>query len=339
MMEHREIETEGGEKPAVGLIVAGGTLNAIAEDPFEVCDYGQVPALDAKALLRRFGDYRDVVALPCDPLPSFDMGPASWQAICRTCTEAYASRPGMKGFVLTHGTGSLEEAAYYLSLAWELDVPLVITGAQRPASAASSDGPMNLHHAIATARDERLRDANVVVAVDAELHDPVDVTKTSNTRLDTFQSPWAGPIGRFTGARLDFFRRPLSPGIKIGGATGRDLPRVDILYCHSGGDAAAVEAFAAAGAQGIVIAGFAPGYATSTQAQALANWSRERGGVVVSASRGGGRVPHNSRNSAYGFLPAGVLSPVKARILLQSALSQQKTQREIAELFDTLGED
>ncbi|PTM76403.1 hypothetical protein C8J29_1081, partial [Cereibacter johrii] len=131
------------------------------------------------------------------------------------------------------------------------------------------------------------------------------------------------------------FLRPAAPRAPRGDWRSlRALPRVDILYCHSSGDACAIEAFIAAGAQGIVVAGFAPGYATGAQARRLETWVREEGGVVVMASRGHGPVVANSRNDGHGFLPAGRAAPVKARLLLQLALAAGRAPAQIARDFE-----
>ncbi len=326
--------------PHIGLVISGGTLTALAEDPFEICDYGQAGSYTAPQVMRCFGhlDQRfRVTEVPFDPVPSFDMGFAKWRDIYTSCRETLAQHPDIQGFVLTHGTGALVETAFFLSLVWDLGVPLVVTGAQRPASAQGSDGPMNLFHALKAAADPRISGSGVVVAINATLHDPRDVSKFDNAALDSFRSPWRGPLGRFTGNTLDLFR-PVVPHLRPAPLAAwhklSDLPRVDILFCHSGGDTVALEAFFAAGTKGIVMAGFAPGYATSVQAQALERWSKTKGGIVIAASHASGRVPENSRNQSHGFISAACLSPSKARILLQLCVSRQKTPVEVAELFD-----
>ncbi len=326
--------------PHIGLVISGGTLTALAEDPYEICDYGQAGSYTVPEVMRQFGhlDQRfRVTEVPFDPVPSFDMGFTKWRDIYTSCRVTLAQNPDIEGFVLTHGTGALAETAFFLSLVWDLGVPLVVTGAQRPASAQGSDGPMNLFHALKAAADPRISGSGVVVAINAELHDPRDVSKFDNAALDSFRSPWRGSLGRFTGNTLDLFRPIVSHLIPTASEAWQklsDLPRVDILFCHSDGDTTALEAFFAAGAQGIVIAGFAPGYATSVQAQALEHWSKTKGGIVIAASHASGRVPENSRNHSHGFMSAASLSPAKARILLQLCVSQQKSSKEISELFD-----
>ena len=327
-----------GIPPKVGVIVGGGTLTALAEDPFEICDYGQAGSLTARQLIERCAAMRDrafLVPLEFDPVPSFDVALPQWLALCQICEAALAATPDLTAFVLTHGTGSLEETAFFLSRVWDLPVPLVVTGAQRPASALGSDGYMNFHQAACVAASAAARDFGVLVVMHGEIHLPAEVTKTSTLGLDSFRSPDLGPVGLVTGSAVSFGRslpaagpRVLADWRKLAG-----LPRVDILFCHSGGDTVAIEAFIAAKAAGIVLAGFAPGYATSAQARRLERWVRDEGGVVVAAARATGPVMRNSRNDGHGFLAAGRHSPQKARLLVQIALAAGLKPSQIADLL------
>ena len=337
---HWEVSVEPARKkapPRVALIAGGGTLTALAHDPFEIRDYGQAGSLTGADLVDRLaaaGDRFALTALDFAALPSFDIGLPQWLDLCRICGAALAEAPDLAGIVLTHGTGSLEETAFFLSRVWDLPVPLVITGAQRPASAMGSDGYMNLFQAIAVAAAPATRDWGVLVVTHGEIHLPAEVTKTANFGLDTFRSPDLGPVGLVVGGEVRFGRAPLPRPAPVDWRGLAGLPRVDILHCHSGGDAVAVEAFIAAGARAIVAAGFAPGYTTGAQARRLERWVREAGGIVVAASRAAGPVVRNTRNDGHGFLPAGRHSPVKARLLVQLGLAQGLTAPGLAALLD-----
>lgn len=327
-----------GESPSlpIGVIVTGGTLSALAHDPFEVLDYGQAGSLSSRQLIAHHGlqERFQFQPLDFDPVPSFDIGLPQWLRICALCDDALLKTPKLKGFVLTHGTGALEETAFVLSRLWSLPVPLIVTGAQRPASAVSSDGWMNFFQAACVAASDQVK-AGVFVVAHGEIHLPDEVTKTVNFGLDTFRSPDAGPVGQVIGPEVQLVRQGLShPQHPLADWRSlRTLPRVDLLYCHAEGDDVAIEAFISAGAQGIVLAGFAPGYATGIQARRLEAWIREEGGIVVVASRAAGAVVNNSRNDAHGFIPARRRSPVKARLLLQLALAAGLTAPQIAALF------
>ncbi|ODT77174.1 MAG: L-asparaginase [Pelagibacterium sp. SCN 64-44] len=323
----------------LALVVTGGTITALAADPFEVLDYGQAGALTAADLLARApGLAGDAEIVPVDfaALPSFDIYHPEWRRLLRLLHELHAAHPDLSGIVLTHGTGALEETAFMLSLVWDLPIPLALTGAQRPASALGSDGWMNLAQALRLVQQADATKLGVTVIANGEIHLATDVVKTSNLGLDTFMSPELGPVGLFAGLQPRLLRLPATRGSLQGrfpGALDRVLPRVDIVYCHSGGDAVAIEAFIAAGARGIVLAGFAPGYATSVQAKRLADWIEEENGIVVHSSRAFGLSVHNSRNAGHGFLPSGRFPPAKARLLLQLGLQARLARKEIGDLF------
>lgn len=331
-------EGEVADRPKIAVIVGGGTLTALADDPFEICDYGQAGSLNARELIGRcaaMGDRIDLLPMDFDPVPSFDVALPQWLALCRLCEEMLKATPDLAGFVLTHGTGSLEETAFFLSRVWDLPVPLVVTGAQRPASALGSDGYMNFYQAACVAACGVARDFGVLVVTHGEIHLPDEVTKTSTFGLDTFRSPDLGPVGLVTGSTI-FFGRSLplkEPRVLANWRRLTDLPRVDILFCHSGGDTTAIEAFIAAKAACIVLAGFAPGYATSGQARRLEGWVRDAGGLVVAAARTSGPVMRNSRNEGHGFLAAGRHTPQKARLLVQIALATGLKPLQIADLL------
>lgn len=325
----------------LALVVTGGTITALAHDAFEVLDYGQAGALTARDLLARapgLADTADIVAVDFAAMPSFDMDVPEWKRLLSLFHELVQQHPDLGGIVLTHGTGSLEETAFMLSLVWDIPIPIAITGAQRPASALGSDGWMNLAQALRAVRHADIGTLGVVVVMNGEIYLAADVVKASNLGLDTFQSPGLGPVALFSGLTPVVLRLPnpdRSLQGRFAGALGGELPRVDILYCHTGGDAIAIDAFIAAGARGVVLAGFAPGYATSVQAARLADWTRAGNNVVVYASRAHGLSVHNSRNTGHGFLPSGRFPPTKARLLLQLCLQERLGRKAIGDLFTT----
>lgn len=323
----------------IGVIVAGGTITALANDPFEVLDYGQAGALTARQLFEMapgMAGTAEIIPVDFAALPSFDMHLPQWRALLALCHDLKARHTDLGGFVLTHGTGALEETAFMLSLVWDMPVPLAVTGAQRPASAHGSDGWMNLAQALRAVQHANASQVGVMVVANGEIHLPADVVKLSNLGLGSFQSPELGPIGRFAGLTPILSRLP-EPGRSLqgrfAGSLAADLPRVDVVYCHSGGDAIAIDAFIAAGARGIVLAGFAPGYATSAQAERLAAWVRDKEGIVVYSSRAYGLSVLNGRNAEHGFLPSGQFPPAKARLLLQLGLQAGLGRKEIGDLF------
>ncbi|MGL4813412.1 MAG: asparaginase [Beijerinckiaceae bacterium] len=313
--------------PKIALVSTGGTIGSLAADPLEILDYGAAGSLDAAGLVQRcsaLGQLARIVPVSYSTVPSFDLHWPHWLDLLALCTKLAAAHADLDGIVVTHGTGSLEETAYVFSLLCPLELPVVFVGAQRPPSAAGSDSWMNLAQAIRVAADPSARGLGALVVMNGEIHAARDVRKTSNLAVDTFRSPEFGPIGVVEGLEPRIGRRPChraGPSSAFAGRIGAaPEARVDILYCHAGGDAVAVKAFIAAGARAIVIAGFPPGFATSEQSDVLAAWCRD-GGIVVHASRADGPTVVTRRNSQAGFLPSRGLSPVKARLLLSVALA------------------
>ncbi|MFB9948253.1 asparaginase [Rhizobium puerariae] len=327
-------------KPKIAIIGTGGTISSLAGHPLEILNYGANGSLECDAVVAMFpvlNELADILPIRFKAVPSFNIYYPEWRDLLRLIRETERDDPDIDGFVVLHGTGSLEETAYFLSLTVETPKPVVVTGAQRPPSALSSDAGLNLANAVRAAGDPACRDMGVLVLMNDELHAPRDVTKVSTLRLDTFRSPDKGPLGFVDGDAITIYRRTVrrrAPADRFDIAGLEALPRVDILYCYAGSDGAAARAFVGAGARGVVSAGFAPGYTGDADAAVLARAVQEDGLVVVQASRGGsGRTFESRRARDSGFIPADDLNPQKARLLLALALTRTSSSEEIAELF------
>ena len=249
-----------------------------------------------------------------------------------------AERPGLDGIVITHGTATLEETAYFLNLALKVEIPVVLVGAQRPATAVSADGPLNLVNAVRTAGSAHARGMGVMIVLNDEIQAAREGTKTSTLRLQTFRSPDFGALGHADADGVAFYRAPLrrhAPDSEFD-VSGLDaLPRVDVIYAYAGADGAAVQACVGAGAQGIVAAGFAPGLVPPAQLDAL-NEAARAGVAVAHCSRvGSGRVPALGASHARGSVTADNLTPQKARILLMLGLTRTRNRTELQRMFDT----
>jgi L-asparaginase len=212
----------------------------------------------------------------------------------------------------------------------------VLVGAQRPNSALSSDAGLNLVNAIRTAASPEARGMGVLVVLNDEIQAARDVTKTATLRLQTFRTADFGVLGHADGDAVAFYRRPTRrcyPDTEFDIRTLDTLPRVDIAYAYAGGDGTAVRAFVAAGASGIVSAGFAPGFAPPGDFEAL-KAAVAQGIVVVQSTRAGsGRTFRGTRLANAGFLIADNLLPQKARILLALALTVTRDPEHIGAMF------
>ena len=272
----------------------------------------------------------DMIPVRYRAIPSPAIGFPDWKALAALCSQLVADHPDLAGIVIGHGTATLEETAYFLNLTVRVSVPVVAVGSQRPSSALSSDAGMNLVNAIRVAASPEARDMGVLVVLNDEIHAAREVTKTSTLRLHTFRTPDFGVLGHADGDAVAFYRRPTrrhAPDTEFDIANIEALPRVDISYAYAGGDGVAARAFVAAGARGIVAAGFAPGFCPPGEFDVLTEAARQ-GIVVVQCTRAGsGRTYRSAKLRDAGFLIADNLNPQKARILLALALTITNDQR------------
>jgi L-asparaginase len=329
-------------KPKVAFIGTGGTMSSLGTGPLDIIDYTATDQrMHAGEILDRFPEVHEVaeiIPVRYRNVPSYDLFFPEWKELVALCTQLVAEIPDLAGIVIGHGTASMEETAYFLNLTLTVAVPVVLVGSQRPASALSTDAGMNLVNAIRTAASPQARGRGVLLLLNDEIHAAREVTKTSTSRLQTFRSPDFGVLGHADGDKVAFYRSPErrhAPQTEFDIRTVEALPRVDVAYSYVGSDGAAVRAFVAAGARGIVSAGFAPGFAGSADGAALRE-AVAAGIVVVQSTRAGsGRVFYGSRMREWGFLTADNLNPQKARLLLALALTVTTERPEIARMFET----
>ena len=250
-------------------------------------------------------------------IDSKDMDFATWQGLARQVHEQL-SRPEVKGVVITHGTDTVEETAYFLQRVLAPQKPVVLTAAMRPATALQADGPQNLLDAVAVASD--VYASGVLFAFAGVIHSAEQVRKVHSYRIDAFESAEGARLGVVEEGRVRWHLRtalPLAPvGLGRLDKPASQWPRVQIVMNHVGADGAAVRALLAHGVDGIVVAGTGNGTLSAPLDAALRD-----------AQAQGVRVLRSSRCDAGpvmdlpGLLPsAGALSPVKARIELILAL-------------------
>ena len=264
---------------------------------------------------------------------SGSIGPARWLELSRHIAERMRARPELAGVVVTHGTDTMEETAYFLDLTLPGDRPVIVTGSMRPSDMAGADGPANLTSSVRVATDPESRGRGTMVVMDDRAFAARDVTKTNSTRVETFQAPDRGPIAIVNPEGVEFHQpspRRTTPVFDITGV--RELPRVDVIYSYAGADSVPIDAVVAAGAKGIVIAGVGRGGTAPAQNSALRR-AREKGVIVVVSTRtGSGGVPVKRGGGTIG---AGDLNPQKARVLLTLALTRTSDAAEIARIFES----
>jgi L-asparaginase len=329
-------------KPKVAFIGTGGTIASVGTGPLDLQNYGATgKVMHADEIIARFPEtalVAEVVPVRYRNIPSTAIDFADWKALVLLCETLATESSDLAGIVIGHGTATLEETAYFLNLTLKIDLPVVLVGAQRPSSALSTDAGLNLVNAIRVAASPEARGIGVLVVVNDEIQAAREVTKTSTLRLHTFRSRDFGVLGHADGDDIAFYRRPIRrsyPDTEFDVRALDAMPRVDIAYAYAGGDGTAVRAFIAAGAKGIVSAGFAPGFAPPGEFEALKE-AVAQGIVVVQCTRAGsGRTFRGSRLANAGFLIADNLIPQKARILLSLALTVTSDQEQIARMFRT----
>ena len=279
-------------KPKVAFIGTGGTIASIGTGPLDIIDYGaNEMMLHAAELLAKFPEVNEgaeIIPVRFRNVPSYNIFFAEWKELATICDTLVREHPDLAGIVIGHGTASLEETAYFLNLTLKVTIPVVIVGSQRPASALSTDAGMNLVNAFKVAGSPAARGMGVLTVLNDEIQSAREVTKTSTMRLQTFRSPDFGALGHADGDKVEFYRAPLRrryPDTEFNVASLTALPRVDITYAYTGSDGAAVRAFIASGARGIVSAGFAPGFA-GRRMQALRE-AVANGITVVQCTRAG----------------------------------------------------
>lgn len=325
--------------PTVALVSVGGTIAALGRDRLDLAGYlAHGVALDPARLLADLPEaagLADVRHVPFPAKASHALVDEDWLALREALREALDD-DDVRGAVVLHGTNTLEETAYFLSLTLPADKPVVVVGAMRPASGLGADGPINLLNALRVAVEPRSAGRGVLVVMNDTVYAPRDVTKGLTYRVHAFHSPDLGPLG-FADAdgRVVYYhraeRRPERPLFRLG--EGR-LPRVDVVVSYVGADGALVDAAVAAGAAGVVSAGTGAGWPTPAELEALRR-ARDRGVVVCQSTRvAGGRVTENRAAEREGFVLADNLGPFKARVLLALALTLTSDPREVQRLFD-----
>ena len=326
--------------PAITLLATGGTIaGAQSEDAAHAYRAGAVPVGQLLAAVPGLERLARIQAEQVANVGSQNMTHAVWAELARRI-EALCRDPAVDGIVVTHGTDTLEETAYFLSLVIRHDKPLVLVGAMRPATAPGADGPANLFHAVALAGNAAARGRGPLVVMNEDIHYAREVQKVACAGVNAFASPNRGRAGVMRGSAASFFSRndtlhSTASAFSLQALEAAGWPRVDVVHAGVGLDGELVD-FLAARSRGIVLAGVGDGNATDLALRALQR-AAGAGVAVVRASRtGSGRVARNVEvdDDALGFIAAGELSPQKARILLMLGLSLTQDPAVLQDFFD-----
>ena len=330
-------DTAKGPLPVVQLIATGGTI-AMKIDPVKKAPVPAISGEDLLATVPEMGKVAVMQVANISNVPSGYMDPPRWIELQKAVNEALA-RPEVAGVIVSHGTDTLEETAYFLDLTVKSDKPVVLIGAQRNASESDFDGPRNLLNAARICVSPEAKGKGVMLAMNGQINAAREVTKTHTSDVETFKSGDSGFLGNADSDRVVFYRSPLRRQyIAVAGA---QLPKVDIVYSYGGADGALLKAAAAAGAKGIVVAALGWGNVNPAMHDAIKELVSQGVAVIVST-----RVPNGRVLPVYGYVGGGStlkaagavfadnLSPQKARLLAMLALQNTKGQAELQAIFD-----
>jgi L-asparaginase len=323
--------------PTVQLIATGGTI-AMKIDPVKKAPVPAISGEDLVATVPEIAKVANMAVHNISNVPSGYMDPPRWVALQKAVVEALA-KPEVAGVIVSHGTDTLEETAYFLDLAVNSEKPIVLIGAQRNASESDFDGPRNLLNAARICVSPDARNKGTMLVLNGQINAAREVTKTHTSDVETFKSGDFGFLGVADNDRIVFSRAPLHrQHLAVKQA---ELPRVDIISTYGGNDATHIKASIAAGAKGIVVAALGWGNVNPVTFEAVKEAIAKGLAVVISTRVPNGRVlPH------YGFVGGGKtlkdagavfadnLSPQKARLLLMLALQYTDKQAELQAYFD-----
>jgi len=259
-----------------------------------------------------------------------------WLALAKRVNEILAREPDVKGVVVTHGSNTVEETAYFLSLTVHSDKPVVLTAAQRQFTTLSSDSQKNFLQAVRVAAADEARGKGALVVANDMINAARDVSKNISYRLETYSSRDIGALGFVDEDRVTFYRAPTRHPAPFDVTRLQKLPRVDVIYTYAGADGALMEAaIAQAKAEGLVIAGFPTGSGTPAMDEVTQRLVA-RGIPVVMTNRGGmGRVIDTRPLERRPVIWGDNLTPQKARVLLMLALTKTREPAELQRIFAT----
>jgi L-asparaginase len=326
--------------PNIIILATGGTIAGAA--PTETQAAYTSGAVTIDAMLSAVSGIKDLANIKGEQISNVGSQDMTIEIMLNLAKRinALLAQSNVDGVVVTHGTDTMEETAFFLNLVVKSEKPVVMVGSMRPSTAVSADGPLNLYNAVGVAVDPNAKGRGVLVVMNDWIHGAHSLTKTSTTAVQTFMSPLRGLVGLASYGKNDFYNTPqwkhtTASEFDIGNV-GK-LPRVDILYASADMSSDLIEAAVANGAKGIIIAGVGNGNMNHSSLQA-ATLAAQKGTIVVRSSRvATGTVGRNVEvnDDEMGLIASDELNPQKARILLMLALLKPRSIAEIQTLFYT----
>lgn len=328
-----------GKLPNIKILATGGTIAGSAASSTQMTGY-QAGAIGIQVLMDavpQMKDYANITGEQVCKISSNNMTDEIWLQVGKRVNELLADK-NVDGIVITHGTDTLEETAYFLNLVVKSNKPVVLVGAMRPATAMSADGPVNLLNAVRLAASKEAVGKGVLIAMNDEINGARDASKTNTTHVSTFKAPELGYLGYINNGKPYFYRETTRKHTKQSEfdiSKINKLPSVEIVYGRAGENRVIVDAIAESGAKGIIYAGTGNGSIHDAAEAGLLD-AQKKGAVIVRTSRTGNGTVINSiaKWDQQNFLKGDSLSPHKARILLALALTKTNDLAEIQRMFD-----
>lgn len=333
---------ESGTLPNVMILATGGTIAGAAASSTQTADY-QAAKVGVEALIEAVPGLNKLANIKSEQVFQIASGNITndhWLKLAKRVNELLA-RADVDGIVITHGTDTIEETAYFLNLVVKSRKPVVIVGSMRPSTAISADGPINIYNGVALAASPDAVGKGVLVVLNDQINGARDVTKTNTSNTDTFRNWELGFMGYMRNSAPHFYHvstRKHTVDTEFDVAKLDTLPQVDIVYGYANMNRIAVDAFVAAGARAIVYAGVGEGSVARPGADPALIEARHKGVIVVRASRVGHGIVSRSieeRDDELDYVVADTLSPQKARILVMLALTKTSNTKEIQRMFYT----
>ncbi len=316
------------DKPNVLIITTGGTIASRTD----------APLVEGPQLVQAVPEIAELANISVEEfvrVGSSKMTPTLWLQLVNLINERITGQPDLQGIVITHGTDTMEETAFFLNCTHRHDIPIVLVGSMRSSNMISADGPGNLLSAVRVASTPKSKGHGVLVVMNDNISAARDLRKSHNTRVDAFVATDKGYLGAIDGGVVTFFRSPLKAHTVKSSFAVYDLealPHVDIVQDYAGFDASILDHFLVRENQGLVVSSFAGGR-MSHGMDALFSLPPDGKPVVIASSVRGGTITRRPGNES-SLIIANDLPANKARILLMLALTQTNDPEKIQGFFD-----
>jgi L-asparaginase len=333
---------EPGKLPNVVILATGGTIAGSGATSTTTVGYTSA-TVAIETVINAVPELKKVATVHGEQvfqIASENMNNDYWLKLAKR-VNTLLQQNEVDGIVITHGTDTIEETAYFLDLVVKSKKPVVIVGAMRPSTAISADGPINLYNAVLLAGSEEAVGKGVLVCLNDQINAAREVTKTNTSTLDTFRTPELGMLGYIQGDKAFFYRQPTrkhTADTEFDVSNLDAMPAVDIVYGYANMNRIPIDAFVAAGDKGLVHAGAGDGSLARPAIEPALVEARKKGVIIVRSSRvGQGIVARNgeAKDDELDFVVSDTLNPQKARILLMLALTKTSDTKEIQRMFYT----